>query len=69
MEKELWEELGVLTISGDATDESTLIDAGIEKARGVIITTGDDVDNLFITLTAREIHVLSKTWGFLKFMF
>ena len=26
-----------------------------KKARGVIITTGDDVDNLFITLTAREI--------------
>ena len=56
VEKELWEEPDVLTISGDATDESTLIDAGIERARGVIITTGDDVDNLFITLTAREIH-------------
>lgn len=56
VEKELWEEPDVLAIPGDATDESILIDAGIKRARGVIITTGDDVDNLFITLTAREIH-------------
>ena len=56
VKKELWEEPNVLAIPGDATDESIMIDAGIKKARGVIITTGDDVDNLFITLTAREIH-------------
>jgi len=56
VEKELWEDPDVLAISGDATDESSLIDAGIKRARGVIITTGDDVDNLFITLAAREIH-------------
>ena len=56
VKKELWEEPDVLAIPGDATDESIMIDAGIKKARGVIITTGDDVDNLFITLTAREIH-------------
>ncbi len=56
VEKELWEDPDVLAIPGDATDESIMIDAGIKRARGVIITTGDDVDNLFITLTAREIH-------------
>ncbi len=56
VEKELWEEPEVLAIPGDATDESILMDAGIKRARGVIITTGDDVDNLFITLTTREIH-------------
>jgi voltage-gated potassium channel len=56
VKKELWQEPDVLAIPGDATDESIMIDAGIKKARGVIITTGDDVDNLFITLTAREIH-------------
>ncbi|MGZ7048911.1 MAG: 3H domain-containing protein [Methanobacterium sp.] len=56
VEKELWDEPEVLAIPGDATDESILFDAGINRARGVIITTGDDVDNLFITLTAREIH-------------
>ncbi len=60
VKKELWEEPEILAIPGDATDESIMIDAGIKKARGVIITTGDDVDNLFITLTAREIH--PETW-------
>jgi voltage-gated potassium channel len=56
VKKELWQEPDILAIPGDATDESIMIDAGIKRARGVIITTGDDVDNLFITLTAREIH-------------
>jgi voltage-gated potassium channel len=56
IKKQLWIDADVLAISGDATDENIMIDAGIKKARGVIITTGDDVDNLFITLTAREIH-------------
>lgn len=56
VEKELWEDPNVLAIPGDATDESVLKEAGINRARGVIITTGEDVDNLFITLTSREIH-------------
>ncbi len=55
-DREIWEDSDVLTIQGDATDDNIMIDAGIERARGVIITTGSDVDNLFITLTAREIH-------------
>ncbi len=56
VEKELWEDPNVLAIPGDATDESVLKEAGISRARGVIIATGEDVDNLFITLTSREIH-------------
>ena len=56
IEKELWEEPEVLAIPGDATDEEILKSAGIKNARGVIIATGEDVDNLFITLTARELH-------------
>jgi len=55
VEKELWEDSDILAIPGDATDENIMKDAGIKRARGVIITTGDDVDNLFITLTAREL--------------
>ena len=56
VEKELWEDNSILAIPGDATNENVLKEAGIGKARGVIITTGDDVDNLFITLTSREIN-------------
>jgi voltage-gated potassium channel len=60
VKKQLWVDPDILAIPGDATDENIMIDAGIKKARGVIITTGDDVDNLFITLTAREIQ--PKIW-------
>lgn len=60
VEKELWENPKILAIPGDATDEDVMKDAGIDRARGVIITTGDDVDNLFITLTTREIR--SDIW-------
>lgn len=56
VEKELWEDPNILAIPGDATDEELLKDAGIKRARGIIITTGDDVDNLFITLTSRELN-------------
>lgn len=56
VEQELWNDTNILAISGDATDEGVMTQAGIQNARGVIITTGDDVDNLFITLTAREIQ-------------
>lgn len=56
VEKELWEDPNILAIPGDATDEELLKDAGIKRARGIIITTGDDVDNLFITLASRELN-------------
>jgi voltage-gated potassium channel len=56
VERELWEDPDVLAIPGDATDENIMVDANIKNARGVIITTGSDVDNLFITMTAREIN-------------
>jgi len=56
VEKELWDDPEVLAIPESATDEETLMSAGIKRARGVIIATGDDVDNLFITLTCRELN-------------
>ncbi len=60
VKKQLWNDPDILAIPGDATDENIMIEAGVKRARGVIIATGDDVDNLFITLTAREIH--PKIW-------
>ncbi len=60
VEKELWEDPDILAIPGDATDENVMRYAGIERAKGVIITTGDDVNNLFITLASREIQ--SEIW-------
>src|SRR4030043_26139 len=45
-----------LFIEGDATDNDTLLKAGIEKASGIFAVTGDDNQNLVISLTARQLN-------------
>lgn len=50
------EEKGLLCIEGESTDSDTLIRAGIERARGLFAVTGDDNQNLVISLTARELN-------------
>ncbi len=47
---------GILSILGDATKDEVLKEAGIERARAVVVATGDDTHNLFITLTARYLN-------------
>jgi voltage-gated potassium channel len=42
-------------IEGDATDNSILLKAGIEKARGIFAVTEDDNHNLVISLTAKQL--------------
>lgn len=41
---------------GDATQDKTLIDAGIKRATTIITTLPSDSENVFITLTAREMN-------------
>ncbi len=43
-------------IEDDATDNSTLLKAGIERAKGLFAVTGDDNQNLVICLTAKQIN-------------
>jgi voltage-gated potassium channel len=43
-------------IEGDATDSDTLLKAGIEKARGLFAVTGDDNQNLVVSLTAKQLN-------------
>jgi voltage-gated potassium channel len=45
-----------LTIVGDATQEQTLRDARIERARGLVAATTTDATNLYIVLTARGLN-------------
>jgi len=46
-----------LYLCGDATkDEKILVDAGAERARGLLAVVGSDADNVYITLTARELN-------------
>jgi voltage-gated potassium channel len=47
---------GEVFIEGDATDNDTLLKAGIERAGGVFAVTGDDNQNLVICLTARQLN-------------
>ena len=46
---------GLLFINGDATSDDILREARIEKARGLVAAVGSDVDNTYITLSAREL--------------
>lgn len=43
-------------IAGDAADEAVLDMAGIAHARSIIACADSDADNVFITLTARELR-------------
>lgn len=43
-------------IINNAHNDAALIDAGIERASGIIICTANESDNLFITLAARELN-------------
>ncbi len=43
-------------IEADATEESALIAAGVERAKGLISVAPTDADNTFITLTAKGLN-------------
>lgn len=46
----------ILYIAGDCTDDEILIEAGIEQAQGIVAALPSDKDNLFITVTARQMN-------------
>jgi len=46
----------ILYINDDATHDDTLVNAGIHKAQGLITVLPDDKDNLFVTLTAKQLN-------------
>jgi voltage-gated potassium channel len=48
------ERLGYLHVVGDATEESVLREAGLERARVLVTAMPSDADTVFITLTARQ---------------
>ena len=41
---------------GEATQDEVLLNAGIERAKAIITTLPSDADNVFITLTAKELN-------------
>jgi voltage-gated potassium channel len=51
---------GIPVISGNARNKATLEEAGVEKAKAVIAATSDDLSNLDIGLTARELNAMAR---------
>ncbi len=49
------ESRGFLYVQGDATEEKTLHDAGLDRAKTLVTVMPNDAANVFITLTARQI--------------
>ncbi|MGO9373415.1 MAG: potassium channel family protein [Syntrophobacteraceae bacterium] len=49
-------EKNLLHLSGDATDESNLVSAGIHRAKGLVSVVTRDSENVFIVLTARDLN-------------
>jgi voltage-gated potassium channel len=52
----LAEERGHLPLHGDVMDPDVLAEAGIDRARGVILLLPSESDNLFATMSARELN-------------
>ena len=49
------DEDGILHVVGDASDEASLIKAGIQRAKGLVAALATDTDNVFLVLTARQL--------------
>jgi voltage-gated potassium channel len=54
--RELAQGVGVRYIEGSPSDDEVLRQAGIERARAIIACADSDAENIFTTLTARELR-------------
>jgi voltage-gated potassium channel len=58
------QELGYPYVEADTSDESALEEAGIDRARALIAVVSSDADNLFLTISAREmnpnLHIVAR---------
>jgi voltage-gated potassium channel len=55
----------VPTVVGEATDDQTLLDAGLERAAVLVAALDSDSDNLYVTITAKsmrpDLFVVART--------
>ena len=47
---------GYSFVAGDATQEEVLLEAGLERAKGLVAVLHSDAGNVYITLTARSLN-------------
>jgi len=50
------ESQGYRFVAGDATREEVLLEAGIERAKGLVAVLHSDAGNVYVTLTARSLN-------------
>jgi voltage-gated potassium channel len=50
----------MLVVHGDATEDHVLLEAGVDRARGVVAALTHDKDNLFVTLSARSLNAAAR---------
>ncbi len=50
------EQKGFLYVLGDASDETILRSAGVDRARGLVAALTGDAENVFVTLIARDLN-------------
>jgi voltage-gated potassium channel len=59
------EEDKVLFLRGNATEDETLLRAGIKRAKGLVSVVTSDTENVYITLTARglnpDLYILARS--------
>jgi len=55
-ESQIPRDLDVPIVEGDASSEDVLLRAGVVRARGLIAAMGHDPENVFVTLTARQLN-------------
>ncbi len=48
--------IGYLYVEGEASDDDVLLKAGIQKAKGLIAVVSSDAQNVYITLSAKELN-------------
>lgn len=49
-------DLNYMFIDGDATDDDALVKAGVARAKGLVAVLSTDAENVFTTLSARELN-------------
>ena len=54
--EDIEEDENIIVYNANATEDKTIKKLNIDKSLGVIIATGNDVENLFMVLTVRELY-------------
>lgn len=58
---------GYMFVEGEAADDETLMKAGVKYAKGLIAVVSSDAENVYITLSAKELNralfVMGRTTG------